>query len=153
MARILIVDDEHAICVILERALVRAGYDVEVAATGEEGLEAYRRAPADLVITDILLPGMDGFQLIRELRRDRPDLEIIAMSGGGKIEAESYLDSSTLFGAHRTIEKPFDVQAVVHVVDELMRGHVRNPLQCDLPNSADDGNDVIQVGERTAGPT
>lgn len=127
MVRVLVVDDELPIRVLLERVLERAGYEVEVAATGEEGLEAYRRAPADLVITDILLPEMDGLQLICELRKDRPDLEIIAMSGGGKVNAQNYLDSSTLFGAHHTIEKPFDIQAVVDLVDELMRGESQDP--------------------------
>ena len=151
MARILIVDDENAICAILERALVRAGYDVEVAATGEEGLEAYRRAPADLVITDILLPEMDGFQLIRALRRDRPDLEIIAMSGGGKIEADSYLDSSLLFGAHRTIEKPFDVRTVVHLIDDLMRGGARHGLPSDSPKSETTAASLALVDQRTTG--
>jgi len=151
MARILIVDDEHAICAILERALVRAGYDVEVAVTGEEGLEAYRRAPTDLVITDILLPEMDGLQLIRELRRDQPDLEIIAMSGGGKVEADSYLDSSLLFGAHRTIEKPFDIQGVVHLVDELMRGEARDALPSESPNSETQAASLALADQRTTG--
>ncbi len=127
MVRVLLVDDELPIRVLLERVLERAGYEVEVAATGEEGLEAYRRAPADLVITDILLPEMDGLELICELRKDRPDLEIIAISGGGKVNAQNYLDSSTLFGAHHTIEKPFDIHAVVRLVGQLTRGEAQGP--------------------------
>jgi len=135
MTRVLVVDDELPILAILRRALERAGYEVECAASGEEGLEAQRRAPADLVITDILLPGMDGFLLIRELRNDQPDLEIIAMSGGGKVEAQSYLNSSTLFGAHHTIEKPFDVQAVVRLVDQLLRGGLQGTSNSQGPET------------------
>ena len=78
---------------------------------------------------------MDGFLLIRELRNDQPDLEIIAMSGGGKVEAQSYLNSSTLFGAHHTIEKPFDVQAVVRLVDQLLRGGLQGTSNSQGPET------------------
>ncbi|MBT5873675.1 MAG: response regulator, partial [Candidatus Latescibacteria bacterium] len=65
--------------------------------------------PAEIVVTDILMPDMEGIETIRELKRINPDVKIIAMSGGGTIEANEYLKMALLFGAKSTISKPFDV--------------------------------------------
>jgi CheY-like chemotaxis protein len=81
VARILVVDDDQAVRLLLRAVLERRGHAVVEAKNGDEGLQYYRAAPADLVITDIQMPVMDGLQMIKELRGDFPTAKIIAISG------------------------------------------------------------------------
>ena len=120
MQRILIIDDEPHILLMLKKMLERAGYEIELATNGNEGLDRFTRMPSDLVITDIIMPDKEGLETIREMKRMRPDLKIIAMSGGGKISADNYLGTAKIFGASRIIEKPFTQQHMVATVNELL---------------------------------
>ncbi len=81
MARILVVDDDTAVRLLLRTVLERRGHSVVEAENGAEGLQYYRAAPTDLVITDIQMPVMDGLQMIKELRSAFPTAKIIAISG------------------------------------------------------------------------
>ena len=90
MALILIIDDDDQIRRVLRKTLERDGYDVADAPNGKEGIRLYRENPADLVITDIIMPEKEGIETIRELRRDFPEVKIIAISGGGRIGPDSY---------------------------------------------------------------
>ena len=91
----------------------RAGYEIDLASNGEEGLRLFRKTPADLVITDIIMPEKEGLETIREMKKMKPELKIIAMSGGGKISADNYLETAKIFGASRLIEKPFSQQDMI----------------------------------------
>lgn len=122
MQRILIIDDEPHILLMLKKMLERAGYEIDLASNGVEGLQLFNRTPADLVITDIIMPEKEGLETIREMKRYHPGLKIIAMSGGGKISAENYLETAKIFGASRIIEKPFTQQDMVSTVQELLSG-------------------------------
>jgi len=122
MTRILIVDDDEQVRSMLRLTLERAGFDVAEAADGLEAVRAHRRAPADLVITDIVMPEMEGIETIRELRRERPDLPIIAISGGGQIAPEGYLQVAGKIGAARTFTKPVDRGELLAAVRELAAG-------------------------------
>jgi DNA-binding response OmpR family regulator len=82
MASILIIDDTDVIRDLLQTSLERAGYAVRVAKDGHEGLREFRKASADLVITDIYMPDCDGIEVIRGLRRLSPEVKILAISGG-----------------------------------------------------------------------
>ena len=82
MSRILIIEDDEHVRGMLRKMLERIGYDVFDAPDGKEGLDFYRNTPVDLVITDILMPEKEGIQTIMELRREFPDVKIIAISGG-----------------------------------------------------------------------
>ena len=117
MNRILVADDEAAVRQILRRILEDAGYEVVEAFDGEEGVQLYRDAPADLVVTDVLMPGKDGLELIRDLKREFPDVKIIAVSG-----YEHYLEMATLIGALHGIQKPIDVKEMLHTVEDLLKG-------------------------------
>jgi len=92
MSRILIIDDDAQILKMLRQILEREKYHVTEASNGKEGLRLYRENPADLVITDIIMPEKEGIEIIIELKRDYPDVKIIAISGGGRINPEDYLD-------------------------------------------------------------
>jgi len=119
MKKILVIDDEPHILLMLKKMLERAGFEIDIASNGKEGLELFRKYPTDLVITDIIMPEKEGLETIREMKRLQPGLKIIAMSGGGKITADNYLQTAKLFGASRIIEKPFTQQQMVDAVKDL----------------------------------
>jgi two-component system response regulator (stage 0 sporulation protein F) len=114
MATILIIDDEDTVRVLLRSALKAAGYEVVEAANGREGLALYRQRPADLVITDIAMPELNGLDMILELTRYFLDAKVIAISGGG--EEKNVLDVAKLLGARRTMQKPFSMLQLLDAV-------------------------------------
>ncbi len=120
MKRILIIDDEPHILLMVKKMLERAGFEVDLAANGVEGLELFKKLQSDLVLTDIIMPEKEGLETIREMKRLQPELKIIAMSGGGKISADNYLDTAKIFGASRLLEKPFSQNEMLSAVNELL---------------------------------
>ncbi len=120
MARILIIDDDVHILAMLRMMLERENYDVMDAINGKEGLKRHRKAPADLIITDIFMPEKDGIETIRELRRDFPGVSIIAMSGGGKNDLGTYLGVAKALGALYTFAKPFENEELLNAVREIL---------------------------------
>ena len=121
MARILIIDDNDATRDVLRQALERAGYEVVEAPDGRIGLEHQRAMPAEVIITDILMPEQEGFETIRELRRDFPTAGIIAMSGGGQIGCDTLLTIAERLGAQRVLQKPFGLRDMLDAVQQLLQ--------------------------------
>jgi len=121
MARILIIDDNANTRDILRQALERAGYEVIEAPDGRVGMQHQRAMPAEVIITDILMPEQEGFETIRELRRDFPTSGIIAMSGGGQIGRDNLLAIAERLGAQRALQKPFGLQEMLDAVDALLQ--------------------------------
>jgi len=114
MATILVIDDEEVIRVLLRSALGGAGYEVLEATNGREGLELYRKKPTDLVITDILMPELNGLDMLLELTREFLDAKVIAISGlAGE---RNVLDVAKLLGARQTFQKPFSMPDLVGAV-------------------------------------
>lgn len=120
MSRILVIDDEAVVTQTLRRYLERHGFEVAVASDGDEGIEIHRANPADLVVTDILMPGKEGFETIKGLREITPDLRIVAISGGGRNEPHTYLRFAQRFGADRAFSKPLDMSVLVSSIRELL---------------------------------
>ncbi len=120
VARILIIDDEDQTRKMLCQALERAGYEVVTARDGSEGLQLFRTILADLIITDILMPEKEGLETIMELRREFPNVKIIAMSGGGHKGDLDFLEVAKRLGAQRTLQKPFHLQEVFQLVAEVL---------------------------------
>ncbi|RMF90686.1 MAG: response regulator [Nitrospinota bacterium] len=120
MKRILVIDDEAPVRRMLRQTLEYAGYTVVEAEDGKEGLKQYRAEPADLVITDILMPEKEGLETIRELRREFPETKIIAISGGGRSGVLDFLNVAEKLGAHRTFHKPFSLQDLLTAIRELL---------------------------------
>lgn len=118
--RILIIDDDHHILLMIKKMLERAGFEVDLASNGKEGLELFRKLSVDLVITDIIMPEKEGLETIREMKSLRRDLKIIAMSGGGKVSSDNYLNTAQIFGASRILAKPFTQKQMVSAVRELL---------------------------------
>jgi len=120
MARILIIEDDDEVREYLESVLSRAGYQCESACDGKEGVEIFLADPADLVITDIIMPEKDGIETIMDLRRKNSSLKVIAISGGGRAEPENYLHSAKLLGANRTMKKPFSNEEMLEAIKDLL---------------------------------
>jgi CheY-like chemotaxis protein len=120
MARILVIDDDDTVRLSMRLALEDAEHQVDEAPNGAAGLERLKIQPADLVVTDIFMPEKEGLETIDEIKRDYPDVKIIAISGGGRIEPQDYLEIARQLGADRSLFKPFDIQLLVDTVDELL---------------------------------
>jgi len=120
MARILIIDDEAMMRDLIANILEREGYETITASGGKDGIKIHRENPADLIITDLIMPEKDGLETIMELRRDYQDVKIIAMSGGGKIDPETYLQIAKTMGAIKTIAKPFDRKELLKTIQKLL---------------------------------
>ena len=118
--RILVIDDEDAVRQIVKEMLVLEGYEVTTAANGKVGLQLFRKEPADLIITDIFMPEMEGLETIRELHREFPQVKIMAMSGGGESGMLSFLSYAKRFGAVRTLRKPFSRDELLTNVHDLL---------------------------------
>jgi DNA-binding response OmpR family regulator len=130
MIKILVIDDEEDIRIVLKQVLERAGYDVSVAPDGKKGLKLLAEQGADLVITDVIMPGIDGVATVQEIREKFSNTKIIVISGGGNvaplayepgaIATNAYLASAENAGADRTMTKPFDRQEILDVIGEVM---------------------------------
>ena len=117
MASVLIVDDEDQLRTLMCETLKEAGYLVAEARDGAEALRQYRMVPADLVIMDILMPNQDGLETTVTLRREFPNVKIIAITGGSDmIGILNFLDVAKMLGAHRVLQKPFDMKALLDTV-------------------------------------
>ncbi len=118
MKRILIVDDDENVREYLRELLTRAGYDVVEATNGREALKVQNASPADLIITDIIMPEKDGVELISLVLEQAPDCKFIAISGGGRISGDFYLDMAKTLNAIATFQKPFDGKALLAAVEK-----------------------------------
>jgi DNA-binding response OmpR family regulator len=107
MAKILVVDDDAMVRTTMSTILRHHGFEVELAINGKQGLAAFREAAPDLVITDIIMPEKEGLETIIEMRRVRPSIKIIAMSGGGRVGNSDFLRMAKSLGADAVIPKPF----------------------------------------------
>ena len=116
MAKILIVDDEPDILHLLTRILERFGHTVHQAPDGRTALRMYAGNPADVVITDILMPEMDGLEFLTRVREAFPEARIIALSGGGLIAKEEVLRDAVRLGAVGILKKPFTVEQCLEAV-------------------------------------
>ncbi len=121
MKHILVIDDDDMLRAMLKKLLSDAGYAVAVAENGIEGMKLQQQNPADLILTDIIMPDMEGIEVITELRKKYPATQIIAMSGGGRINADQYLTIAQRLGAQRAFVKPFKSGEMLAAVRELLK--------------------------------
>ena len=119
LSKILIIDDDRALRTIIRLTLEEAGYDVVDAKAGREGEKMFGEAPADPVLTDIVMPEQEGVETIMALRRDHPGVKIIEMSGADK--ASHFLDYAVKLGAQAALTKPFHRETLLDSVQALLR--------------------------------
>jgi len=120
MATILLADDDDQVRTMLQRILVQEGYEVIEARDGVEALDLYDPASIDAVVTDIVMPEKEGLETIREIRKMNPAARIIAISGGGRIKPEDYLEWANRIGVDRTFTKPLRRVELLGAVAELL---------------------------------
>jgi CheY-like chemotaxis protein len=124
MDHILIIDDEPQIRSMIRLILEREGYSVAEATDGLDGMRLLREKPADLVITDLIMPNKDGIGMIIEIQKEFPEVKIIAMSGGGLNRPEGYLRGAQKLGAACTLAKPIQRQELLRAVKDTMKSNL-----------------------------
>jgi CheY-like chemotaxis protein len=124
MPRILVVDDDPMVCMAIEVYLERHSFDVTIADGGEAGLRALEGTPFDLMIVDIFMPHMRGFESIRIFHERAPTIPLIAMSGyalaNHNSPAPDFLRMALELGATRCLRKPFAPAALLTVINECL---------------------------------
>lgn len=118
--RMLVVDDSPTICAVLGRMLEQDGYAVQKTADGEHALELARAELPELIFLDIVLPGINGFTVLRALRHDPPTahIPIVMISGNPQATEQFYVQR---YGADDFIKKPFNRHDVAGSIDQLVR--------------------------------
>lgn len=120
LASILLIENDAALRAVLREGLLVAGYSVQEATNGRLGVNAFRKTPTDLVITDLYMPERDGLEVIEALRRTHPHVPILAISGASG--TMDYLSLAVTLGASRILPKPFTVSTLLEIVIDLLRG-------------------------------
>jgi len=120
MPVILLVDDQESVREMIKTSLVKNKYTVLEASNGKEAIARFKPAVIDLVITDILMPEEDGLKVIMELKEVKPELKVIAISGGGKAGPHNYLSLAKALGADLALTKPFSVNTLMAGIKELV---------------------------------
>jgi len=127
MAQILLVEDDELVRDMLSQILTRASHEVQTANDGEAAAEILRHTEPDVMITDIIMPKKSGITLISEVKNKHPNMEIIAISGGGRLDPMGYLDLSESLGATISFEKPIDNAALLMAIDLLVHSKKTEP--------------------------
>lgn len=120
MARIIVIDDQEPIRRVVRRALELEKHEVEEASDGEMGMQLLARQRADVVITDIFMPGQDGILTLRQIRKQFPDVKVIVMSGGDSTGTLDLRRDAELLGAVSSMQKPFNAREIVAAVRALL---------------------------------
>jgi DNA-binding response OmpR family regulator len=126
MARVVIIEDDEGVVDLISTILSRDGHEVLVAHSASHGIDLVSRlcdassAPV-LVVTDIFMPGLDGLEVTSQIKREHPEVAVIAISGGGDAGERGYLVAAREFGADFTLPKPFRPRELRAAVDELLR--------------------------------
>src|SRR3990172_9301630 len=121
MAHVLVVDDEDQMRKLIRLALQQEGHTVVEAPNGKRAIQHIQEAEINLVISDVVMPGMDGLELIREIRRTHPGIKVLAISGAGKEGPGLYLNIAEHFGADAILMKPFTPDQLIEKVLALLR--------------------------------
>jgi response regulator RpfG family c-di-GMP phosphodiesterase len=117
--QVLIIDDEVQFRMMLRQFLESMDYEVREAANGDEGVKLFFEKPADLVISDIIMPEKEGIETVMEIKRQFPNAKVIVVSGGGWYGTDVDFDMAEKLGA-LTLKKPFELQALSEAIQKLL---------------------------------
>ena len=145
MARILLVEDDRTVRETVAAYLVRAGHDVEAVADGETGIAAYSRTPADLVLLDLMMPGLGGFEVTRRLRSMRRDLPLVMLTARSQ---EHERVQGLQHGADDYVTKPFSLRELELRIRSVLRRASAPPPE--VAGVLRDGDLELDLGGRSA---
>jgi DNA-binding response OmpR family regulator len=138
VANILIIDDDRAVSTAIKLVLERNDHNVVVADDGLKGLELFEATPFDLLIVDIFMPGMDGFETMNLARRKRPETPIIVISGhmfrSDEGEVPDFLRMATRLGAVKSLQKPFRPRELLAAIAECLTQAQQDAARRSLPS-------------------
>eukprot|EP01029_Cantina_marsupialis_P020590 TRINITY_DN483965_c0_g1_i3.p2 TRINITY_DN483965_c0_g1~~TRINITY_DN483965_c0_g1_i3.p2 ORF type:complete len:121 (+),score=22.56 TRINITY_DN483965_c0_g1_i3:447-809(+) len=120
MKKVLLVEDDGLVSFALTRYLKRKNFEVHALPSGKKAIETYKSFKPDIIITDIIMPDIEGLELITTLREIDKNIPIIAMSGGSRRLDTSYLTTAELIGANASLEKPFEEEELVELINKLI---------------------------------
>jgi CheY-like chemotaxis protein len=123
MARVLIIDDDELFIKLMVHALKQRGHEVEFALDGLAGSRVFSQSRFDVVVCDIVMPEQEGVETIKMMRRERPDVGIVAISGGLSLSHTTNIDVLHIagqFGANATLKKPFQLSDLTAAVDSVL---------------------------------
>lgn len=120
MANILLVDDDEAFRGMLSIALKRLGHNAVEVPNGLNAWAKFEQCSADLVIMDLIMPEKEGLETIRQFRRNGSKVKILAVSGGGRVDASNLLAVAKQFGADEILPKPFSLDELSTVMNRLL---------------------------------
>jgi len=132
MARIMVVDDEIEIQKLLRDTFEELGYEVIVAENGKKAIQCYREHAIDLVIMDLFMPEKEGLRAIVELQMEDPTIQIIVVSGGGRMGRTDLLALMKDFDVLHAFKKPFRMLDLIHAVNALLTEPDVMSQPCDL---------------------
>jgi len=126
MAKILLVDDDPVLTDELRTTLESRDHAVTTAPNGVAGLDQFDKSRFDFVISDIIMPDMEGIGMMLEMRRRRPGVKIVMMSGGGLLGRDEFLHAAGKLGAAATLRKPIDPDELLRLIDERLAPEIVN---------------------------
>ena len=121
MANVLLIDDEPDLLSAMAEILTAEGHQVTALSNGLALFEDDFEIDFDLVVTDIIMPGVEGLEIVAHLQKQKPELNVIAISGGGRIEPSFHLRLAQQMGASETLQKPFRLKTLAETVDRVLR--------------------------------
>lgn len=120
MHKILVIEDDPTVRLVFSQFLANADYAVLVAENGKVGMAMMEKHRPDLIVTDILMPTMDGLEILMEIRKRQDATPVIAISGGMRNLPISFLKQARLLGASHVFEKPVPLDVLLDAIRELL---------------------------------
>jgi DNA-binding response OmpR family regulator len=122
---ILVMEDDAGISAALDMILTEAGYDVDIAESGEAALELFEQKGFDLIIADLKLPGINGMEVIKQIKEKKPEMEVIVITGVG---TQPIAEEAMTLGAHDFLPKPFTDDQIKTAINEALKRHDAGPF-------------------------
>lgn len=121
LPHILVIDDDELIRSLVKEVLSRNNYQIDEAENGKVGLQKCKSQEYDLIITDIVMPEMEGISLIQKLNEFHQGIPVIAMTGNAHGRMEEFLELSQQLGANAVLAKPLQIDEIISTVDSLLK--------------------------------
>jgi YesN/AraC family two-component response regulator len=142
--QILVMEDEQSVANGLEMILSEEGYTVDLADTGRLAMEAFKQKRFDLLVADLRLPDIDGMEIIKQVKAEKPETEVIVITGYGTTATAV---AAMKLGVHDFLPKPFTEDQIKTAVDEALKKHEAKPVEAVTKKAETEGEKLIQKRE------